>query len=248
MTSARTSLGSRTLRLTATQCRAVDRYAIDVLGIPGLVLMENAGRNAADLIEKIITTRPGFRRVRRPAVSIVCGKGNNGGDGFVIARHLSGRGFNVAVDLLGDPSGLSPDAAVNHAILVRMGIPIHRLDVPRALTSIARRWRRSATVVDALLGTGFSGEVREPLADVIRKINALEGPRVVAVDVPSGLNADTGKPGGVAVRAHYTITFLAAKAGFGHPAAKTCLGRVCVADIGAPLSWILAQLKKTATD
>lgn len=210
--------------------------------------MENAGRNAADLIEKIITTRPGSRRVHRPTVSIVCGKGNNGGDGFVIARHLSMRGFDVAVDLFGDSSGLSSDAAVNHAIAARMGIPIHRLDVPRALTSIARRWRRSASVVDALLGTGFSGEVREPLANVIRKINALEGPRIVAVDVPSGLDADTGEPGGVAVRAHCTITFLAAKAGFGSPAAKVYLGRVNVADIGAPLGWILAQLDQTATD
>jgi len=221
------------LRLTAAQCRAVDQHAIETLGIPGVVLMENAGRNAADLIEK-------WARRKRPSspsrIAIVCGRGNNGGDGFVIARHLAMRGFDVSVDLLGEPAGLSPDAAVNCAIVRKMGLPVRAMDEPELAAKAARRWRRSAVLVDALLGTGFAGDVREPLAGVIRRINALSGPLVVAVDVPSGLNADTGQPGGVAVKADHTITFLAMKTGFTRPAAKPYVGHVTVVDIGSPLA------------
>jgi hydroxyethylthiazole kinase-like uncharacterized protein yjeF len=227
------------LRLTAAQCRAVDQYAIATLGIPGVVLMENAGRNAADLIEK-------WTRQKRAAspfrAAIVCGRGNNGGDGFVIARHLAMRGSDVSVDLLGEPAGLSPDAGVNYAIVAKMGLAVRPLNGSRALTQAVSRWRRSAVVVDALLGTGFAGEVREPLAGVIRRINELKSPLIVAVDVPSGLNADTGEPGGVAVRADRTVTFLAEKAGLGRRAAKTYAGKVTVVDIGAPLSLILSKL------
>jgi len=220
------------VRLTAAQCRAVDRYAIETLGIPGVVLMENAGRNAADLIEKWARRK----QTGTSLVSIVCGRGNNGGDGLVIARHLALRGFHVTVDLRGEPAGLSPDAAVNCAIVRKMGIPVRGLDEPAQLAKAARRWRGSAVLVDALLGTGFAGEVREPLAGVIRRINALKGPLVVAVDVPSGLNADTGQPGGAAIKADRTITFLAEKAGFTAPVARDYVGRVTVVDIGAPLA------------
>jgi NAD(P)H-hydrate epimerase len=123
-----------------------------------------------------------------------------------------------------------------------MGIPIRRLDEPRALARAARRWRSCAVVVDALLGTGFAGEVREPLADVIRQINALKDPVIVAVDIPSGLDADTGRAGGVAVRADYTVTFLAAKVGLVKPSARPYVGRLIVADIGAPLELIAKRL------
>jgi hydroxyethylthiazole kinase-like uncharacterized protein yjeF len=230
------------LRLTAAQCRAVDRYAIEVLGVPGLVLMENAGRNAADLIEKWARRK----RAASPVFSIVCGRGNNGGDGFVIARQLALRGFEVSVDLLGESGGLSPDAAVNCAIVRKMGVPVWAIDEPERLARAVRRWRRSAVLVDALLGTGFAGEVREPLAGVIRRINALRGPLVVAVDVPSGLNADTGKPGGVAIKADYTVTFLAEKIGFARPAARAYVGRVTVVDIGAPLQLALSEQGRQA--
>lgn len=229
------------LRLTAAQCRAVDQYAIETLGIPGVVLMENAGRNAADLITRWAGQMRKRPSAPLPRVSVVCGRGNNGGDGFVIARHLAIRGFRVSVDLMADPAGLTPDAAVNHAIVRKMGVAIRRLDRPRALTEAVRRWRPSPILVDALLGTGFAGEVREPLAGVIRRINSLHGPLIVAVDVPSGLNADTGEPGGVAVKAHHTVTFLAAKVGFTRPKAKPYVGHVTVVDIGAPLACHFTQ-------
>jgi len=231
--------------LTRAQCRVVDRYAINELGIPGVVLMENAGRNATDLIERWLRARrKGTNRGRR--VAVICGRGNNGGDGFVITRHLVHRGYGVSVDLFGDPSSLAGDAAVNYAIVAQMGVSIRPLDRGRPLAGAARRWRRCDVLVDALLGTGFAGEVREPLASVVRRINALDGPLVVAVDVPSGLDADTGEPGGVAVRAHRTVTFLAAKVGYRKKAAKSYVGRLAVVDIGAPTRLILDRLKARA--
>lgn len=240
--------------LTCEQCRAVDRYAIEQLGIPGVVLMENAGRNAADLIERWLQrraaqSRPASSRLspRRSSppgsVAIVCGKGNNGGDGFVIARHLIHRGYLVKVALFGDPSALAADAAVNHAILVHMGVPIRPL-IGASLGPAVRAWRKCDLVVDALLGTGFAGQVQGPLAELIEALNGLNGPMIVAVDVPSGLNADTGEPGGIAIRADRTITFLAIKRGYSRPLARRHLGRVHAVDIGAPLEFILARLRQ----
>ena len=223
--------------LTRDQCRSADRHAIEELGIPGVVLMENAGRNAADAIEQCL------RRARKPKAgggrtAIVCGKGNNGGDGFVIARHLHLRGHAVSVDLLASPAELAGDAAVNYAIIERMGLTIRRLADAKAIAAAARRWRTCAVVVDALLGTGFAGEVREPMAGVIGAINALERPTIVAVDVPSGLDADTGQAGGAAVRADVTVTFLAAKVGMVNACAQPYVGRLIVADIGVPVDQV----------
>lgn len=245
--------------LTVEQCRAVDRYAIEQLKIPGAVLMENAGRNAADHIEAWLRRRP-----QRPAgghtdamahICIICGKGNNGGDGFVIARHLFNRGYAVSVDLAADAAALAGDAAIHHQIARRMGIDIRELHSDADPASAAARWRESAILVDALLGTGFSGAVREPLASIIERINATReaaGPRpgpaplIVAVDVPSGLDANAGTADGPVVLADRTITFLAPKTGYATRTARACLGRVTVADIGAPLSLILEKLNLQA--
>jgi len=203
--------------------------------------MENAGRNAADVVERCLR-----RRLRQQGVAgkvaVLCGRGNNGGDGFVIARHLALRGHRVAIDLLADPAELAGDAALNHHVAAEMELPIRRLAGGKDLAAAARRWRRADVLVDAILGTGFAGHVREPLATVIRRVNALAGPMVVAVDIPSGLDADTGEPGGVAVRADHTVTFLAAKVGCTRRSAKPFVGRLTVADIGAPVDLILARL------
>ncbi len=238
---ARLGTGAKKRFLTREQCRAADRYAIEQLGIAGVVLMENAGRCAAEVIEVCLRARAEGRG-RIGATAVVCGRGNNGGDGFVAARHLSLRGYEVSVDLLADPRELRGDAAVNYAVAERMGIAIRRLDGEKSLAGAARRWRSCAVVVDGLLGTGFSGVVREPVAGVIERINDLFGPTVVALDVPSGLDADTGEAGGVAVRADVTVTFLAAKSGMAKPGARPFVGRVVVADIGAPLGLILRRL------
>jgi NAD(P)H-hydrate epimerase len=254
--------------LTREQCRAVDQYAIEQLGIPGVVLMENAGRNAADLIEEWIRqlarrkadrARPSRQTGKMPVphgevpvpheVCIICGKGNNGGDGFVIARQLVNRGYRVSMDLAAEPASLTGDAAINHEIARRMEIPIHELKGDQAVAAAVQRWRSAGVVVDALLGTGFSGEVREPLAGIINAINALADraasqakPLIVAVDVPSGLDADTGTVAGPAVKAHRTITFLAPKTGYQKKTARAYLGRVTVVDIGAAVELILDRL------
>ncbi len=210
--------------LTRQQIREVDRRAIEEFGIASLVLMENAGRNAAQLIIEHLQ-HPG-----RPRVCILCGSGNNGGDGFVIARHLFNARFAVDVVRPAPAARLTPDARINHDIACRMGIPIHEGD-PR---QTERLLKRSGVVVDALLGTGFSGTVRPPIDQMIALINAAAHAMVVAMDIPSGLDCDSGVPAEPTVRADLTVTCVAPKLGFARAAAYT--GEVCVADIGAPRS------------
>src|SRR5262249_14709750 len=164
-----------TMFLSRDQVRDVDRRALSEFGIPGSVLMENAGRGAAELLLAL--------GVRGP-VAICCGKGNNGGDGFVIARHLANHGVAVRVLLFAAPEELTGDA-LNYRSLVRMGLPLQvhagaALDLP----AVRRELELVEWVVDALFGTGLSGPVKQPLAEVIAVINA--GPaRVLAVDIPS---------------------------------------------------------------
>ncbi len=209
--------------LTREQIREIDRRAIEDYGIAGVVLMENAGRNAAELI------RASIRDSDQPAaVCILCGRGNNGGDGFVIARHLHNAGLKVEIILLADPEKLAPDARVNHDITCKMEIPIH----PFAESDAAACVARAQVVVDALLGTGFSGEVRPPLDRAIELINSADHALKIAIDVPSGLDCNTGRPAAATVRADLTITFVAPKTGFARAADYT--GQVLTADIGAP--------------
>lgn len=210
--------------LTREQIREIDRRAIEEYGIAGVVLMENAGRNAAEIIIDRLE-RPG-----RPPVCILCGGGNNGGDGFVIARHLHNKGFPVRCVLLGDPERLSPDAKINHDIARKMQLSIERYDKASAEKAI----RSAQIVVDALLGTGFSGEVRSPVDEAISLINSADHAMRVAVDVPSGLDCNTGAAAEATVRADLTVTFVASKVGFAEPDAKQYTGEVVVADIGAP--------------
>jgi NAD(P)H-hydrate epimerase len=211
--------------LTRNQVRAIDRRAIDEFGVPGVVLMENAGRGAAEVLLSLGA---------RGAVVICCGKGNNGGDGFVIARHLDNRSVPVRVLLFADPATLSGDAALNHGILRRSGMVIDVRAGP-AIDEDALRQELAAAewIVDALFGTGLTGAVRPPFDRVIAAVNA-SGAKVLAVDIPSGLDCDTGQPLGPTVRAQHTVTFVAEKKGFANPAAREWTGVVHVADIGAP--------------
>lgn len=231
--------------LTREQVRQVDRHAIDDYGIPGIVLMENAGRNAARIIRerfesmKSSSTAAGF-------VAIVCGRGNNGGDGFVIARHLANAGISVELFLACNPERLSGDAAVNCNIAAKMGLPSHPFDTSAHIETTGHRLGTAAIVVDALLGTGFVGTVRTPFDLVIDAINqpipSSMVRKVIAIDVPSGLDCDTGRPSNATVRADETITFAAMKVGFQQPGASNYTGKVHVADIGAPPGIIQAIL------
>ena len=193
-------------------------------GLSGLVLMENAGRGVADRLCAMGIDGP---------VVICCGKGNNAGDGFVIARHLDLRGFAVRVLLWAEPSELTGDAAANFRILERAGVPIETFGDEHDATRLEEQLSGAAWIVDALLGTGARGEPRPPLDAVIDQLNAAAAAKL-AVDLPSGLDCDTGVPARHTIRAAATCTFVAAKAGFLAPGAEQYTGLVYVLDIGAP--------------
>jgi NAD(P)H-hydrate epimerase len=224
-----TSLGYPAI-MTREEVRAFDAWAIEQLGLPGMVLMENAGRACSDLIRRQLSG------ACTPRICIFCGTGNNGGDGFVCARHLFNQGLTPTIVLTGDPDKVKGDARANLDVLIRMGRHIEVLD----LSSVDLEARvkglagGSAMVVDAIFGTGLKGEVSAPHARLIRAINGL-GVQILAVDIPSGLDCDTGKPLGEAIRAAYTMTFVAMKKGFTSPEAKAHTGEVIVASIGVVL-------------
>ena len=222
--------------LTREQARRVDRLAEDELGVPGIVLMENAGRNAADAIADDLSANRGLAIVQA-CVHIYCGGGNNGGDGYVVARHLHNRGAAVHLFAHKPVDQLEGDAGTNAHICRRMGLPIHATnEADRKIESDGTP--RPSVVVDALLGTGFQGQLRPDLLNVIRTINAMRSednpPRIVALDIPSGLDCDTGEPAQAVVHADLTVTFVAPKQGFASPVAQQYLGEVRVADIGTP--------------
>ena len=205
---------------TAEQMRALDSWAIDELGIPSLELMEAAGGAVAAAVADLEPTAP---------VRIVCGKGNNGGDGLVAARRLAEQGVEAEALLLWGADELSPDARANHDRLSGSGASVRQVDPAGLSDALAQ----AGVVVDALLGTGFSGSPRAPLDSAIAAINDAGVP-VVAVDVPSGVDASTGEVEGACVRADVTVTFHAAKLGLWILPGKACAGRVEVVDIGIP--------------
>ena len=210
--------------------RRFDRHAIEDLGIPGTVLMENAGRQIADAARDMI------QGAADPKVLILAGRGNNGGDGFVVARHLAMDGVRADVVLPAPRNEVRGDAGTNLDILERMGFEIRVLDGPAQATVAQLEVLLAAAdlVVDGLLGTGTRGEIRQPYADVIDAVNAAGRP-VLAIDIPSGMDCDTGRPLGPTIRATRTVTMAALKTGFGQPGAAAYTGEVILADIGVPL-------------
>lgn len=206
------------------QSRRVDQLAIERYGISGLVLMENAGRGAVDVLEQIGITGP---------IAICCGRGNNGGDGFVIARHLHARSIAVKILLFAEPSSLTGDAAVNFAIAQKINLPLVIFDKPFTEDELEAALANAGCIVDALLGTGSRGEPRPPIDRIIDAINRRPAP-VVAVDLPSGLDCDSGAAANHTIRAAHTVTFVAAKPGLLVPAAAEYVGRLHVVNLGVP--------------
>jgi NAD(P)H-hydrate epimerase len=209
--------------LSREQARSLDRRAIEELGMPGVVLMENAGRNIAELLRAL-----GARRT----VAICCGPGNNGGDGFVIARHLDNAGIPVLVLLFSPPDKLTGDALVNHRILTNGGVQVATMLDPVEET-LRQQLSQAEWIVDALFGSGQRGALRPPFDRVVRAMNESRA-RILAVDLPSGLDCDTGEPQGVTVRAHQTATIAASKRGFAAPHAAEWTGAIHVIDMGVP--------------
>lgn len=224
--------------MSRDEVRAFDSWAINTLGIPGMVLMENAGRSCAELIKdklKVVAgpkACPPYSLGRR--VCIFCGTGNNGGDGYVIARHLINSGFKVVVVVCGDRNKIKGDARLNLDILERLGQRIEQLnlgagDIGGQVGAFAAD---ADMLVDSLFGTGLSGQLSGEYRQLIESINAQNCP-ILAVDIPSGLDCDTGQPLGAAIRASYTVTFVAVKKGFtsaGNAASYT--GEIFTASIG----------------
>jgi len=233
------------IAITRDQSRQADRRAVENYGMSGLVLMENAGRGTADVLcARLARDRQSSDTSVGP-VAICCGKGNNAGDGFVVARHLDLRGYEVRVLVWAEPSELTGDAGVNFNIIDKAGLPIEVLGNRHDSARLARRLAGVSWIVDALLGTGARGEPRAPLDSVIDQLNAAPAPKL-AVDLPSGLDCDTGEAAQHTVRAAETCTFVAMKRGFLAPGAGQYTGRVHVLDIGAPRR-LLEEILAAAT-
>ncbi len=223
--------GMDPITLTRQQSRAIDAAAIHEYGIPGMVLMENAGRGVVDLLLDWDRTLTGKNA---PAVAILCGKGNNAGDGFVIARHLEIRGARPRVILLCPPDELRGDARQNYEILSHCHVELVDLSSASDLgTKLESQAHDAAWLVDAMLGTGASGEPRKPFRTAIQWMNR-QPTNKLAIDVPSGLDCDTGQPAECTVQADHTCSFVAAKAGFFAPNASAYLGELHVVSIGIP--------------
>jgi hydroxyethylthiazole kinase-like uncharacterized protein yjeF len=215
---------------TAKEMQLCDRAAIAKFGIPSLLLMENAGRSVADVIESE------FGSLSGKLIYVLCGKGNNGGDGFVVARHLYNRGANVSVFLMARWTQLTGDPKMNFRILqgiIKKDKSSTLRLVESANASKLKRHPTPEVIVDALFGTGFSGAVRGEYEKVIRWMNGSDA-KVIAVDIPSGVNADNGIVENVAVMADVTVTMGLRKIGLLVHRGRECSGRVHVADIEIP--------------
>ena len=232
------NLGEKCLLMSRDEVRAFDARSVNELGIPGVVLMENAGRSCAEFIAEKLSAIP------RPRICIFCGTGNNGGDGFVIARHLLNRNFVVTVVLCGDRGKIKGDAGINLDILERLEANIEQLDLNNSddiNNRIAVLAQNADLIVDAVFGTGLAGALRDEHKLLINGINSLRRP-ILAVDIPSGLDCDTGIPLGAAIKADWTVTFVAVKKGFVLENAGVYTGEVFVASIGVEPGFKLDSL------
>ena len=224
--------------VTAQEMGAMDQKASSEYGIPGVVLMENAGFRVADLVTSLLDQK------NHCTIIILAGKGNNGGDGFVAARHLFNRGIQVQVFLAADPDKIKGDALINLNIWRKMGQKTYPLLKNNDLNLFRLAIMKVDLVVDALYGTGFAGELPEHMTSVIEIVNASNKP-VVAIDIPSGLEADTGRAQGQGVKAKHTVTFALPKLGLVLPEAKEYVGKLHVEDISIPAA--ITDIEKEST-
>ncbi len=223
------------LILNRQQSTAVDRIAIQQYGIPGVVLMENAGRNCAAEISSSLFQEPAKQDCQ---ILIGCGAGNNGGDGFVIARHLAIEGYSVKVFVFAERARILGDAKINLDILEKTTVPVEWFDEQWTENEIRQRFETfdgapTTCFVDCWLGTGAMGAPRSPINNAIRIANELNVQRV-AIDIPSGLDCDTGQPYEPTFKADVTLTLVTEKSGFQSPCAKGFIGKVKVVGIGIP--------------
>ena len=214
--------------VTAEEMRQADSTAINDFGIPGIVLMENAGTAVIQEAEKMLGSLEGKK------VAVFCGGGNNGGDGLVVARHLYNHGCEVRLYFLTDPDIFRGDALTNYTILQNMGVTGYWLTEGSRLNVARMALWSSDLAIDAIFGTGLRDNVTETPQAVINIINESNTP-VISCDIPSGLSSLTGHPMGVAVKADVTVTFGLCKLGLVMPAAKEYVGKLKLADISLPV-------------
>lgn len=212
---------------TADEMRQIDRIAIEEYGIPSVVLMECAGRGVVDVIASESENIVGAN------VVVLCGGGNNGGDGFVIARHLVNRGANVMVFLTVEKTSIRGDALVNFKILQKMELAIEELLSVDHVSHVQKKLEQADVIVDALLGTGLRHDVKSPLRELIVATHLSSGLKI-AVDIPSGMSADDGAILGEVFRADHTVTFGYAKLGLVTDPGARYVGKLHVVDIGIP--------------
>jgi ADP-dependent NAD(P)H-hydrate dehydratase / NAD(P)H-hydrate epimerase len=214
--------------LNTQQMREADRRTIDEIGIPAIVLMENAGRQAVAAMEAA------FDDLATSHVGVLCGRGNNGGDGFVIARTLIQRGVETSVFLLGSVADVRGDARTNLEVLGRIGLTVVEITNAQEWELHFSEISRCELLVDAILGTGFHGQLSGLLETVVADVNGLGVP-VVAIDLPTGVSADTPEVEGEAIEASMTVTLGAPKIPLILPPADSHSGDLVIADIGIPL-------------
>jgi NAD(P)H-hydrate epimerase len=213
--------------VTANEMQKMDRSTIESFGLPGRILMENAGRGATQFFLEQ------FKDAKNKKVGVIAGRGNNGGDGFVIARYLAQKGIRVTVYLLSEHQKVSGDAAANLQLLSPLKVPVIEMPDATSFSAHETAMRHEEIWIDAILGTGLRSDVKGFFKDVINFINHSNKP-VFAVDIPSGLNSDTGQPCGACVWADATATFAFAKTGhFLFPGADYT-GNLKIIDIGVP--------------
>ena len=212
--------------ITSKEMQQIDKRAQKEFGIPSIVLMENAGRKAFKIAHDMLPKK-------QAKVICVCGGGNNGGDGLVCARHLINNGIKVDIFLVGQPGRLKGDAKANFRVLRKTGATIKILKGKKSLNSFKTNLKKAQLLIDAIFGIGLSGEVKEPYKSIISLMNQSKKP-ILALDVPSGLDATTGKKLGACIRAKKTVTFALPKTGFIKNDGPRYSGRVVVADISIP--------------
>ena len=213
--------------LNSAQMREADRRTIEDIGIPSLVLMENAGRQVVAAIEAV------HADLLERQVAVLCGRGNNGGDGFVVARTLLQRGVDVSVFLIGQVADVRGDARVNLDILGRLGVTVVEVADGQAWELHLSEVRDCNLIIDAIFGTGLNAPVHGLIGSVIADVNA-SGIPVVAIDLPSGLSADTADTIGDSIEAGTTVTLAAPKLPLVLPPAENRAGDIVIADIGIP--------------
>jgi NAD(P)H-hydrate epimerase len=223
----------RAAPVQAGAIRRLDQAATRDYAIPALLLMENAGRGVSDVIS----------REYKPCKTLIfAGKGNNGGDGLVVARHLANRGFHVQIVLLVDPSALKADPLLNFTIVSKMNLPLAVMTEGSKEEELLKYCLNADLLVDAIFGIG----IRSPLSGIfdkaVRAINK-SGRPVISIDIPSGLDADTGRVHGVAVKATRTVTLALPKTGLFSGEGPKCAGKVECVDIGIPRELLLLFLK-----